>query len=506
VSPVLSVPRVAVEVDGTLLALDDGATLGSVLVTQRLAAPTVCELAFLDPLTPSAPADRVAPGSRLRVGLVEFEAPLFDGEVTAVEHLYEPDHGHAVRIRGYDLLHRLRKHQEPTVRTDVSTEDLAAELAGSVGLGVDAAASGPTWPRIIQHDQSDLELLLDICERSGLFPIVREDTVHLLTLEGSGAPIQLRLGEELLEAAIEMNGDPATRSVTTVGWDPGRAEIHEGQASSARVGRQVSGDIPPSQVGGEGRRTLFDEATGADDQAQALAQAELDVRVAAEVVIRGVATGDPRLRPGARIDVGNVDPAVSGRYVLTEVRHRIDRQTGYLAEFSTEPPRLERRPRAAVAAPGIVASVDDPDGLGRVQVTLPSFGDLESSWMGVLSPGAGSGKGIVALPDTGDQVLVLMANEDPSRGVVLGGLYGADGPPDSGVVGGSVLRYSLLTSGGHSIKLDDESSSIRVEDSQGSYVELTPEVVRIHSVADLEIEAPGRAIRIKATSVDFETG
>ena len=34
--------------------------------------------------------------------------PLFVGEVTAVEHVYEPGHGREIRVRGYDRLHRTR--------------------------------------------------------------------------------------------------------------------------------------------------------------------------------------------------------------------------------------------------------------------------------------------------------------------------------------------------------------------------------------------------------------
>jgi phage baseplate assembly protein gpV len=152
---------------------------------------------------------------------------------------------------------------------------------------------------------------------------------------------------------------------------------------------------------------------------------------------------------------------------------------------------------------------------------LPSFGDVQTGWLGVVSAGAGGSKGMIALPAPGDLVLVLLANEDPAQAVVLGGLYGAEGPFDPGVVSGTVQRYSLRTPGGRLIRLDDENQTIRVEDSQGNFVEMTPEQVRVHSEsrvvvdsvaeltiradADLTIEAPGKAIRIRAKSIDFET-
>ena len=49
--------------------------------------------------------------------------------------------------------------------------------------------------------------------------------------------------------------------------------------------------------------------------------------------------------------------------------------------------------------------------------------------MHVLTPGAGKGKGLIALPDVGDRVLILCSHQDPGQGIVLGGLYGMDGEP-----------------------------------------------------------------------------
>ncbi len=157
-----------------------------------------------------------------------------------------------------------------------------------------------------------------------------------------------------------------------------------------------------------------------------------------------------------------------------------------------------------MTSPGRVTRVDDPENLGRIQVSLPTFGDVETGWMGVLSPGAGAAKGLVTLPDVGDQVLVLFANEDPARGVVVGGLYGAQGPPDGGVEEGAVRRYTLVTPGGQRIRLDDTARLIRLENSDGSFVELGPERVLVHAVTDLQIEAPGKSLVIKAARVDFE--
>jgi phage protein D/phage baseplate assembly protein gpV len=506
VNAVLALPRVVLESDGGRLALSEVTTLSSVVVRQVLGVPTHCELVFDDPGTDEGARPHLDPGTSLSVRIPAVDTPLFVGEVTAVEYAYAPDHGRQIRVRAYDRLHRLRKRQNPRVHEDVTTEDLASALVSDLGLSVSADEAGPRWSRLLQHKQSDLEILLDVCERSGLFPFVEESELRLLTLAGTGESVSLRLGESLLEASIELNADRAVRSVTASGWDLVRAESHDGSASSARSGRRVDASLDLGRVGADNERALLDESASDDGVASALAQAELDLCDASEIVLRGTAVGDPRLRPGVTVDIENVGRGLVGSYVLTEARHTIDRGRGFLSEISSAPPQPPARRAGATLTVGIVTSVDDPDRLGRVQVRLPTFGGVDCGWIGVVSAAAGSGKGIVALPDVDDHVLVLLAHEDPGRAVVLGGLFGAAGPVDSGVEGGAVRRFTLRTPGGQLIRLDDDKHTIRIEDSTGSSVELSPDVLKIESKVKVLIDASGQNVTIKAQSIDMVTG
>src|SRR5437763_313079 len=224
-SRLLSLPEVQVEAEGVALASEELHALGEVRVQQRLSLPTLCELTFSDPPGPLAGATRLVPGTALRVMVAGQQEPLFVGQVTAVEHCYEPAHGREIRVRGYDLLHRLRKRQSVRAHVQVTTRDLAQELVADLGMTVQAAESGPLWPRLIQHRQSDLELLQEVAERCGLHLAVRGNVLHLLTLQGIGQALPLSLGETLLEARIEINADAVCRSVTAAGWDPSRIEI-----------------------------------------------------------------------------------------------------------------------------------------------------------------------------------------------------------------------------------------------------------------------------------------
>jgi uncharacterized protein involved in type VI secretion and phage assembly len=506
VNGIAALPRVRIEADGGPIPDAMAVGISEIRVRRLLSTPTQCEIVINDPRDGSEVADHFTLGSQMRVRVDGHNLPLFTGEVTAVERTYGADHGMEIRVRGYDQLHRLRLKHSLRAHVQVTARDVATELVTPLGLRVEAMDDGPTWPHLVQHGQSDLELLLQLTEATGTYLVVEGDVLRLVTLEGEGDEIQLVLGDSLLQTSIELNGEPSHRVITTHGWDPLRLEPHTAIASEARSGRRIRAAGAPDAFGVSGDLGLPDEPVADDDHARALAQAQLDLDVAGEVTLWGIARGDAALRPGGRVEVTNIGASVSGRYVLTAVTHTLDRRTGFLTEISTRPPSRQPSPRPAAVTVGTVSRIDDPEELGRIQVELPTFGGVLTPWLGVVSTGAGAGKGLVALPDIGDQVVVAMPHEDPTHGIVIGSLYGSGGPPDAGVEGGRVRRFSWRSPGGQRIQLDDVSGTLRVENDAGSFVELAPDGVKLHAETDLTIDAPGKKILIRGAAVDFETG
>jgi len=505
---VYAVPRVTLEANGQTLSPASVQMLEEVRVQQRLSMPAMCELTFRHP--PGSPdvAARLERGAALVVRVGEGAGELFSGQVTVHETVYGPAAGQQLIVRAYDLLHRLRKRQPVRAHVQVTLRDLAQELVGDLGLDVAADDSGPLWPILIQHGQSDLEILAEVAAESGVYLVLRGRTLHLVTLEGAdwgrGDAASLALGRNLLEARFVVSGESATRSVTAQGWNPLIAEAYEGRAEAAGATRQVE----PGVVGGTGERALVGEVALDNRHAEAIARGELERRVAGGITFWGVAEGNAELQPGTRVEVSNVAEELQRRYVLTAVTHTLDHVRGYVSELSSAPIVPEGKDGQgcgpAAIALGRVTRVDDPDHLGRVRVSLPTYGEVETEWMHVLSAGAGANKGLTILPDVEDRVLVLFTHGDPGQGVVLGGLYGMQGAPDSGVEGRAVRRYTLLTPGGQRITLDDAQQTARIENSDGSYVELSPQVVRVHADTDLHLEAPGREVLIRGQKINFE--
>jgi phage baseplate assembly protein gpV len=148
--------------------------------------------------------------------------------------------------------------------------------------------------------------------------------------------------------------------------------------------------------------------------------------------------------------------------------------------------------------------VDDPQARGRARVRLPAYPDLATNWAPVLTMGAGPGKGLAVPPAPGDNVLVLLPATDPAQAIILGGLYGSEQPPDHGVNTARESRYTFRSADGQQVMLDAGAHTVSFTDGHGSSVELGPDKLRITSATDLVLEAPGKAMKIRAKTVDFE--
>ncbi len=480
---------VTVELDGTVVE----APVLAVRVVHRFDVPGQCEVTLAGT---AWPAYRL--GGVLRVTVAGAEVPLFDGDLTCTELSRGPDGATVTRMRGYDRLHRLRRRYRVRVLESVGATELAELLCADLDVTVSGPDDKTRFARLVQDRDSDLDLLVDTAARTGHHVTLDGRVLRLSTVDGHGGTVDLAYGHTLLEATVEANLDRAVESVTAYGWHPQRAEAETARADRPRTGRRV----PLSVAAPGARRYLLDQPAG---EVAARAQAELDESEAGTIVVDGVAAGDPRLRAGTRIRLAGLAEPVDGDYVVCSAVHTVD-GTGYRTAFSTRPPAVRSVRRDATLTLGRVTAVDDPDGTGRVRVSLPAHGDADAGWLGVLCPGAGPGKGIVALPEVGDTVLVALPHGGPVDGIVLGGLFGVVVPPDPGVSGGAVRRWSLRTADGQSIAVDDEAHSVRIADRAGSFVELGPDLLRLHAATDLVVEAPGRAVTIRGRTVDFDQG
>ncbi|KXU87042.1 hypothetical protein CR51_36255 [Caballeronia megalochromosomata] len=492
-------PALAVQVAGQDAPAAWLRLLVDVKVRQRLGMPSVCEMTFLDAegLLDDTALTRV--GSELKISLADTGALLFCGDITGLAYVYQSAYGRELRVRAYDRLGRLARRQKLRNLTRTNVTEVVRELTSD--LAVEVACDAPDLPldHVIQHEQTDLQFLNGITERAGLYAFLAGDVLQLISLAGSGG-VELALGRELFEARFTRNGMSDCESVTTRGWNSWLAEAHTGEAGGGPGGTIRQGALPSL------RAFLVNRAFASDAEAERASRAELEFRAACASCIAGVASGDPRLRPGARVTVKGVAAALEGPYVLSAVNHSIGAESGFVSEIESMPERPPMRSHSMSMTLGNVCRTEDPQALGRVQLMLPALGDLTTDWVQTVSPWAGAGKGFMSQADIGDTVLFAYFGADPAHGVVLGSVYGNGGPPEDWARTMSGQCYAIITPGGHKIRLDDSKGSARIQSGDGSYIDLSPSATVLHSRAALRIEAPGQPLVLRARTIDLERG
>ncbi|MDP2354764.1 MAG: phage baseplate assembly protein V [Beijerinckiaceae bacterium] len=492
--------KLLMELDGQPAAPKLAQLIAEVLVRQELGAPAVAEITFT--LLEPTGVDSLKIGKTLAVRIGRATDTLFEGEISSISYEYGAAGVPVLKVRAYDKLQRLRRSFRPRAFEKISAADLAAQLAGE--LGIDSACHGQPQPRdyVLQHEQSDFDLLADLAEDAGLYPVINAGALTLTGLDGFGDALEMRFGAALLAFSGTLSNERNVRGATAAGWSPASAAAFSETVTVSRQDAYEARDVSPDE-GASGYRPMLNRIEERAAQVAELAQAGFDRDVARSIRASGEAVGNVALTPGRPITVTGVADEVAGRHVVTSALHRINAARGYVTEFATDSPRRASRRRTPLVTLGVVTDTLDPDHKGRCRVQLPALGDTLAPWLPTLIAGAGSGKGAAVFPEAGDTVLLLCPDGDPAHGVVLGGLYGEKDLP-RGFSNARPRPFVLRTANGQRLELSSTSATARLATASGSLLELMPGQARLAAASDLIIEAPGKTITFRASFINFE--
>jgi uncharacterized protein involved in type VI secretion and phage assembly len=180
--------------------------------------------------------------------------------------------------------------------------------------------------------------------------------------------------------------------------------------------------------------------------------------------------------------------------------------------------------------PALVSDIKDPDGQGRVKITLPwspdGGGSRYEAWARLATLMGGNNRGSWFIPDVNDEVLIVFEGGDPRRPYVIGGLWnGSDTPPDSMDGAGNnhrkVLRSRngvkvtlddtdgqekliLETPGGQKLTMKDGPGVVEVADSNGNSIKLETSGITVNAAAKVTINAS--QVEISAGMVTVNAG
>ncbi|MFG3436815.1 VgrG-related protein [Nonomuraea sp. NPDC047897] len=539
-----------VEVAGSPLPPDVAALLASGWVESNANLLDMFLLRFRDDHNVVLEHGRLGIGAKVRLSVMTSAPggpePLMCGEVISVGLDADLD-GTFTEVRGLDEAHRLLRGRRVVTYPDMSVADIVRKVAVRAGLRV-GRIDPPPGPRgrpgaqINQDGVSDWDFLSRLARRTGAHVSVTDGTLSFRLPEAPGTPEPgraLALGDALLALRATVTAQAQTPALEVRGWDADGKQPITATATPGAVESAVPGADPvalgecftaPAFLSGDSRhRTQAD----ADAAARTLA-ADLG---GAAAELEGLVRGDPLLRAGAVVTLAEVGEPFAGTYTLSSARHEFSATGGYTTAITVSA-RQDRSlyalgngpqpPAGAGLVPAVVSDVRDPDGKGRVRLSMPWLSaDFTSGWARVAQPGAGAGRGALMPPEVGDEVLVGFENGDFDHPYVLGGLFnGQDAPPSLAVpliddLSGQANARALVSRNGHRLELLDAATgaggvliatgdgrlTVRLDDKAGTIaISGAAGVVVDAGSGPLTLKSAGRLTLKSAAGVKVDAG
>ena len=236
--------------------------------------------------------------------------------------------------------------------------------------------------------------------------------------------------------------------------------------------------------------------------------------------------GIPDLKPGHVVELQGLGNRFNGNAIITAVRHEIadgnwNTRLVYGLKFETFAQNfketLQQMPASGLipSVHGLQAGVvtvleNDPKSEFRIKVKLPAINpNDEGLWARIALPDAGNNRGMIFMPEIGDEVIVGFMHDDPRNPVILGMLHSSALPApfaakdtnhQKAMVTRSGMKISfdddkkiveISTPGGYIFHLDEDKKEILLEDGNSNKIKMNEDGMSLESAKDIILKASG---------------
>jgi phage protein D len=270
---------------------------------------------------------------------------IFDGRITGLEAHFPQGEAPKFRVLAEDRFQDLRMTRRTRAFTDLQDADVFRQIANEHGLSPDVDISGPTYRVLAQVNQSDLAFLRERARTVDAELWMDGSQLHAKARTKRQAnTVSLTHGAKLREFTVLADLAGQRTSVSANGWDVAGKSALQYEATDSVLSAELNGGDSGASVLsatlGDRKESLAHMVPLNSQEAQSQAEAFFKLTARRFVTGRGVAETDSKLRVGNLLDLQGLGPLFSGKYYLSEVRHRFDGVRGIRTEFSVERPGL----------------------------------------------------------------------------------------------------------------------------------------------------------------------
>lgn len=158
---------------------------------------------------------------------------------------------------------------------------------------------------------------------------------------------------------------------------------------------------------------------------------------------------------------------------------------------------------------GKVMNNEDPDSLGRIQVSVPAvFGDIPTNWALPSVPYAGAQNCLYAIPPLNANVWVEFEAGDPEQPIWSGCFWGTGEVPSLATGTPSSIPHLVFQTTAQTTLMinDDPASGIVLKTATGAKIEINSTGITIDNGAGASIKLTAAGITITGTPTDINNG
>jgi len=475
------------------------------------------------------------------------ESQIFTGLAIEAELEYGFRRETIAKVRGVTNSFKLQLTPEENYFYQHNLQQVASRIFDEDGVELQFSVKGEcAVMNYVQWGESDFDFVRRIADDQGCFIRPTPKGVEIRRGFDDNAAQTLRWPHERELMSFSIKGRLGQPSMKGCCYDPRTMESRH--FSEVKKAPQFFNETAPDIIGAvlehsnqlPPDRLIFDGRAPKIESYNSLLEKESQRAIGSKIVGVGVSRNS-RLKPGDKIRIEGSDFGAQGDYGLIGVVHRYEHSAGYINEFTATPwmdytcaeqPQPNRMSGVVSAR---VVKHQDGLGMGRVQIKYDWMDEGRTAWARMTTPSAGGGRGIMFMPEVGDEVLVAFEHGDPERPYVIGALWnGVDSAPRQGFLDGEtshpvgrdglqmpgdVFRNDIkriVTKSGNRIQLVDVGGkeSIVISTPGGQMVQLIdscPEtggrkMLCLNSPGDIFLNAPEGRVHIRSKFFSRETG
>lgn len=369
--------------------------------------------------------------------------------------------------------------------------DLAAvtEIGGKANLSVVGQAAFD-HPFLVQRERTDWDFVLDRARALGLVCYVRGTKLHFHGPTATGNPVaELIWPDNVQDVRVVQDVRNSIASAQTGAWSADSKTTLSAKAtpdsSAIDIGDRASeGSLLGAAKMNDARGWTAAVSVGIEQaELEAWGQSQIDDARLRAYHGRATIDGNAAVRIDGLVTISGVGSSFDGPHYVSAVMHEFDpgqfrtRIKLGLADGNA-PGGAERPPRPMVPRESLmvaqVESFEDSDkSEARVQVRFPWMSEQDPPvWARLASSAGGAGRGVLFVPEPGDEVLVQFLDGDPRFAVVVGSLWNAQDTPPSDYDAEKNDRRAIVSRLGHTVTFDDgdDAPGVTVKSAAGQTV------------------------------------